>query len=106
MSCIIPIIFGILCNLIFLILSILAFIGRFPFKKESIELGILFAVVFLFAFYPGMLLGNCISYLFNICTCVKTQNPVLTFEIKKVNMDIQNNTKKNNKNNKNKFIDF
>ena len=50
-----------------------------------------------------MLLGHFISYLLNPCICVLIDGPVLTFEIKKVNMDIQNNSKKNNQN---KYIDF
>jgi hypothetical protein len=102
---IIPIIFGILSNLTFLTLSVLAFIGRYPIKNKNDNLGILFAVVFLFAFYPGMLLGKCISYFFNICTRVKNQDPVLTFETKGIKRDIKK-TIKNQKQNQNQNIDF
>lgn len=97
---IIPIIFGILSNLIFLTLSVLAFLGRYPFKNKNDNLGILFAVVFLFAFYPGMLIGYCISY---ICTCVEKQDSVLTFETKGIKRDIKNTNKNQNQT---KFIDF
>lgn len=93
----IPIIVGVLCILTCFILSILAF------KNKSIELGIIFLLLFLFGFYPCMLLGYFISYLLNPCICDLTDGPVLTFRIKKVNMDIQNNSKKNNQN---KYIDF
>jgi|UniRef100_A0A6C0AM25 hypothetical protein len=98
----IPIIVGVLCILTCFILSIFAFLGLL-FKNKSIELGIIFLLLFLLGFYPGMLLGHFISYLLNPCICVLTDGPVLTFEIKKVNMDIQNNSKKNNQN---KYIDF
>ena len=98
----IPIIVGVLCILTCFILSILAFLGLL-FKKQSNELGILFLLLFLFGFYPCMLLGYFISYLLNPCICVLTDGPVLTFRIKKVNMHIQNNSKKNNQN---KYIDF
>ena len=99
----ISIIVGILCIITCFILSIFAFLGKIPFKNKSIELGILFLLLFLIGFYPFMLLGHFISYLLNPCICVLIDGPVLTFEIKKVNMDIQNNSKKNNQN---KYIDF
>lgn len=104
----IPIIFGILFNLIFFILSILAFLGKYPFKKINNDLGMLLMVLFLFAFYPGMLLGSYISYLLNICIILKPNERLLNYDIEK-----NNKTNKTNKinyidinNTNNKYIDF
>lgn len=58
----IPIICGILFIIGSLILSIFAFLGRYPFNKESNKLGIVFLLLFLFGFYFGMLIGKFITY--------------------------------------------
>lgn len=63
----IPIVFGILFIITCLTLSVLAFLGNPPFKKKSNELGILYMLLFLFGFYFGMLIGNFISSLLDMC---------------------------------------
>lgn len=58
----IPVMFGILFIIGCLILSTFAFLGRYPFNKESNELGIVFLLLFLFGFSFGMLIGKFITY--------------------------------------------
>lgn len=69
----IPITFGILFIITCFILSIFAFLGLYPFKLKSNELGVLFILLFLFGFYLGMSIGNFISYLLDICITDKSK---------------------------------
>jgi hypothetical protein len=98
----IPIVFGILFIITCLTLSVLAFLGKLPFKKKSNELGILFMLLFLFGFYFGMLIGNFISGFLDMCISDKSKIILIIPETTK---RIHNNDIKKQIQNT-KYIDF
>lgn len=96
----IPIIFGILFIIGCFILSVFSFLGRYPFKNKSNELGIIFLLLFLFGFYFGMLIGKFITYLISY----KEEDICLKFVEKRTKK--QNNTTIKQQINTIKYIDF
>lgn len=76
----IPILFGISFVLSSITLSVFAFLGKFLFTTKSYNLGILFCILSLVVFYPGMLLGGCILYLINKCLPPREEKIKLKFD--------------------------